>query len=154
MVDSWFLLIGLLCRSKSTPAAMPTHALTSEFKILNKKNVAAVKFDLSRRDLGEPCTSELSRSSESAPAICCARLPNGQMFVVDGAQRLRALSRDDQIALFEIVSVENLLSAFDLALARQVSPNIFCLSIDFVLYHFAPWMIRFLGGFVHISTTV
>ena len=130
---------------------MLTQALTSEFKILTKKDVAAVKFDLSRRDLGEPCTSELSRSSESAPAICCARLPNGQMFVVDGAQRLRALSRD---ALFEIVSVENLLSAFDLALARQVSPNIFCLSIDFVLYHFAPWMIRFLGGFVHISTTV
>ena len=133
---------------------MLTQALTSEFKILTKKDVAAVKFDLSRRDLGEECTTELSRSLSESAAICCAKLPDGRIFVVDGAQRLRTLSCYDQVPLFEIVSVKNLLSAFDLALARQVSPNIFCLSIDFVLYHFAPWVIRFLGGFVHISKTV
>ena len=97
---------------------MLTQALTSEFKILTKKDVAAVKFDLSRRDLGEECTTELSRSLSESAAICCAKLPDGRIFVVDGAQRLRTLSCYDQVPLFEIVSVKNLLSAFDLAFER------------------------------------
>ena len=117
---------------------MLTQALTSEFKILTKKDVAAVKFDLSRRDLGEECTTELSRSLSESAAICCAKLPDGRIFVVDGALRLRTLSCSNQDALFEIIPVKNLLSAFDLALARQVSPIIFVyLSILFcmILHH-------------------
>ena len=118
---------------------MSTNALTSKvFQILNKNVFEKINFDLSRRHLGEACTTAQSRDLSESAAICCARLPNGQMFVVDGALRLRTLSCSNQDALFEIIPVENLLSAFDLALARQVSPIIFVyLSILFcmILHH-------------------